>query len=247
MERGSPERPTTAAADRHLGLVVLLAVTSGGLDAVGVLGLGGVFASVMTGNLVLLGLGAGTRHGSLAAHAAVAIAAYAAGVAVGVRMTGTSGRAAAPGWSARPQRIVVLELLLVIGFALGWELAGARPSGTTELVLIVPAAVAMGLQSAAMRASLGTGVSTTYLTGTLTGVVSALAGGRPLREEGPAAAVLGAALVGAVLAGVTLTAWSRLAPVVPLGALAGALLVGRGATGASTRPDARPGGRGRRT
>ena len=230
MERGSPGRRTTAEADRHIGLVVLLAAASGGLDAVAVLGLGGVFASVMTGNLVLLGLGAGTRHGGLAGHAGVALVAYAVGVAVGVRMAGSTGRPDPAGWSVRPQRIVVLELVLVSAFAVGWELTTGRPSTGAQLALMVPAALAMGLQGAAMRSSLGSGVSTTYLTGTLTGVVSALAGGRPLREEGSAALVLVAAVVGAALSGLMLTASPRLGPVVPLVALACAVGAGRAAT-----------------
>ena len=73
-----PPRPAVDSSHRrHHVLVILLAVTSGALDALGFLGLGGVFASVMTGNLVLLGLGAGTRHGTLAVHAVTAIAGYA--------------------------------------------------------------------------------------------------------------------------------------------------------------------------
>ena len=86
----------------------------------------------------------------------------------------------------------------------------------------------MGLQSAAVRASTGNGLSTTYLTGTLTGVVTALAGGGRLRDEWAGAAVLGGALAGAALAGVVVTERSSLAPVVPLLALIGALVVGRG-------------------
>jgi uncharacterized membrane protein YoaK (UPF0700 family) len=85
----------------------------------------------------------------------------------------------------------------------------------------------MGLQSVVMRRSSGNSVSTTYLTGTLTGLVSALAGGGPLREELTGAGVLAAALGGAALSGVVLTAWPSWAPVVPLLALGGVLVVGR--------------------
>jgi len=49
--------PTNAADEhtssrRHHALVLYLAITAGALDAIGFLGLGGVFASIMTGNLV---------------------------------------------------------------------------------------------------------------------------------------------------------------------------------------------------
>jgi uncharacterized membrane protein YoaK (UPF0700 family) len=73
---------------RHRVLATLLAGTSGALDALGFLALGGVFASVMTGNLVLLGLGAGTRNGGLAVHAVVAIGGYSLGVAIGAARPG---------------------------------------------------------------------------------------------------------------------------------------------------------------
>ena len=80
-------------------------MTSGVLDAVGFLGLGGVFASVMTGNLVLLGLSGGTRDRSLAVHAAVAIGCYVVGVAVGtrvVRADAGTGRSTRPEGAAGP-------------------------------------------------------------------------------------------------------------------------------------------------
>lgn len=118
----------------------------------------------------------------------------------------------------------------MVAFAVGWEVVRSRHSTPAQLVLIALAATAMGLQSAAMRVSTGNVRSTTYLTGTLTGAVMALAGGSRLRDEWPALAVLAAALAGAVLAGTLLTAQSSVAPVVPLLALVGVLLVGRALT-----------------
>ena len=47
-------------------LVVLLTVTTGRVDATVFLHLGHVFASVITGTLVLLGVAAGTHDGALA-------------------------------------------------------------------------------------------------------------------------------------------------------------------------------------
>lgn len=228
MEPGHPSTsPGLPAHPRHRVLVVLLASTSGALDALGFLALGGVFASVMTGNLVLLGLGAGTRDGGLASHAVVAIGAYAVGVAVGTRAAGHRSGDAAVRWSLRLHRLVAGELVLVAGFALGWELVRSRSSVPAQLVLVAVAAVAMGMQSAVMRASTANGLSTTYLTGTLTGVVAALAGSGPVRRELAGLSVLVAALAGAALAGLVLTEWPSWAPVVPLAALAGALVAGR--------------------
>ena len=239
MDHVPPSLPSGLPSQRrHHALVALLAVTSGSLDALGFLALGGVFASVMTGNLVLLGLGAGTRSGSLSAHALVALAGYVVGVTVGARATratratragqSPAGRSVvAPGWSRRLHALVAVELALVVAFAVGWETVRSRHSVVAQLVLIALAAGAMGLQSATMRVSTGSSRSTTYLTGTLTGAVMALAGGSRPRDEWPDLTVLAAALAGAVLAGAVLTARSSIAPVVPLAALVGALLVGR--------------------
>ena len=226
MEHGPLSHPTgTFSLGRHRVLVALLAGTSGALDALGFLALGGVFASVMTGNLVLLGLGAGTRDGRLATHAVVAIGGYVLGVAAGVRASGSAPGGV--GWSRRLHAVLAAELVLVAAFTVAWELVRSRSSGPAQLGLIAVSAVAMGLQSVVMRRSSGNSVSTTYLTGTLTGLVSALAGGGPLREELTGAGVLAAALGGAALSGVVLTAWPSWAPVVPLLALGGVLVVGR--------------------
>jgi len=228
MERASPSHPAGLLPPRrHHALVVLLAVTSGALDALGFLALGGVFASVMTGNLVLLGLGAGTRHGGLAIHALAAIAGFVLGVSVGARATRADEPPAVPVWTRRLRALVAVELALVTVFAVGWELVRDRHSTPAQLALIVLASTAMGLQSAAMRVSTGNGRSTTYLTGTLTGAVMALAGGGRFRAQWPDLAVLAAACAGAVLAGAVLTAWSSVAPAVPLVALVCVLLVGR--------------------
>ncbi len=247
MDHVPPSLPSGLPSQRrHHALVALLAVTSGSVDALGFLALGGVFASVMTGNLVLLGLGAGTRSGSLSAHALVALAGYVVGVTVGARATratratranragqSPAGRSVvAPGWSRRLHALVAVELALVVAFAVGWETVRSRHSVVAQLVLIALAAGAMGLQSATMRVSTGSSRSTTYLTGTLTGAVMALAGGSRPRDEWPDLTVLAAALAGAVLAGAVLTARSSIAPVVPLAALVGALLVGRTLTAA---------------
>ncbi|MGA2837911.1 MAG: YoaK family protein [Acidimicrobiales bacterium] len=228
MENRSPSRPEGHPPQRrHHVAVTLLAMTSGALDAIGFLGLGGVFASVMTGNLVLLGLSAGTRNSALAAHAAVAVSGYAIGVGAGARVVWDRSDIPTQGWSRRLHHVLVVELVLVVGFSIGWELTVSRTSTSDQLVLIGIAATAMGLQSATVRAWTGAATSTTYLTGTLTGVVGAVAAGRPLRQEWAGVAVLAAALVGAALAGVALAERSALAPVVPLVTLVGVLVIGR--------------------
>jgi len=211
---------------RHL-LLVVLAGTSGALDAFGFLALGGVFASVMTGNLVLLGLGAGTRTGGLAAHAAVAIGAYATGVLAGAWTSRGRHPSDGAGWSRQLQLLVVIELVLVAAVALVWQLVPHRASTGAQLALVAVAAGAMGLQSATVRVATGNGLSTTYLTGTLTGVAMAVVDGRRLRDELEGLSVLGAALLGAGVAGAAVSGWSAAAPLVPVALLVVVLLIGR--------------------
>lgn len=71
-------------AERRTGrltaAIVLLALGSGALDAFSFAGLGAVFASVMTGNLVLLGVSVVHAHLDAAVAAVSAITAYVAGV-----------------------------------------------------------------------------------------------------------------------------------------------------------------------
>ncbi|SPL94172.1 unnamed protein product [[Actinomadura] parvosata subsp. kistnae] len=72
--------------------------------------------------------------------------------------------------------VLVVEVLVLAGVAAGWAAQVPR------LGLVAGSAVAMGLQSAVTRRAGGSGLSTTYVTGTVTGlagqVVSMWGGGR---------------------------------------------------------------------
>lgn len=67
------------------GAVVLLAITSGATDSISFLTLGRTFTSVMTGNLVLLGVSVGRADGGVARQIGVAVIGYIAGCVVGAR------------------------------------------------------------------------------------------------------------------------------------------------------------------
>ena len=69
---------------------------------------------------------------------------------------------------------LVLEVFAQAGFLAGWLLASGHPGRLLEAVLVGVSALAMGLQSGAV-ARLGVrGVSTTYITGTLVGLIGGL-------------------------------------------------------------------------
>jgi uncharacterized membrane protein YoaK (UPF0700 family) len=179
--------------------VVLLTVTTGAVDAVTFLLLGKVFSSVITGNLVLLGVSAATRTSSEAIHSGVALAGYMAGVAVGAALAGRGADHGAT-WPRSVTVTLAAELCVLAAFCVGWELSGGRPHDGALLVLLVLTASAMGMQSAAVR-TLGQ-MSSTYLTSTLTGIVAALVTGRLPEAMGRSLGVIAAIVVGALAGGV---------------------------------------------
>lgn len=65
--------------------------------------------------------------------------------------------------------VLVLSLLAIVGFS-----AGGKPTGHVIYTLIALATVAMGIQGAAVRALGVSDISTTYITGTWTGLISNL-------------------------------------------------------------------------
>ena len=149
-----------------------LSFASGAMDVSSFTRLGGVFSSVMTGNLVLLGLGVERASTDLASHAATAIAGYILGVAVASRVCGDAPNPQTL-WPRRVTATLIVELGALGVLALGWGAYSGHPGGKQQFPLLIAAGIAMGLQSEAMR-NVGTAVSTTYLTGTLTSTVASL-------------------------------------------------------------------------
>jgi uncharacterized membrane protein YoaK (UPF0700 family) len=211
---------------RRDALVVALAVTTGGMDAIGFIAMGGVFASVMTGNLVLLGVSIGHRNGSLAAHVGVALAGYIVGVVAGAIVAGRPDRGR-PTWPGRVTAALLVELALIVGLTIGWELAGGHPVGDPQLLLLGLASLAMGVQSSAVRSLAAPGLSSTYMTGTLTSLVSAVAAGDGLAGQRQNLAVIAAVVVGAALGGVLVLEVPRAAPAVALAALGSVIVMAR--------------------
>lgn len=198
-------------------LVVVLTITTGAVDAASLLALGNVFASVITGNMVLLGVAAGAARPALAVHSGVALAGYMAGVAIGapvvVHREGPGGT-----WPPSVTVTLVVELGVLCAFSIAWELAGAAPRGGVQLALVFVLAAAMGLQAAAVR-RLGQ-MSSTYLTSTLTGLVAGLVTGSKPDGMSRSLGVLAAIVAGAVAASVivkTVPAWLPAVVLLPLG------------------------------
>ncbi|GGS74387.1 YoaK family protein [Nonomuraea spiralis] len=180
--------------------MVALALAAGAVDALSFLALGQVFTANMSGNLVLLGLALGTGDTSHIIRSGVSLAAFCLGLALGFTLLGRAppGRdvpsSREPGVPARPLAVLLAELALLLVVAAGWT-ARALPGPA----LIAASGTAMGLQSAVTRWAGGPGLSTTYVTGTLTSLAGRMVGPHSgvLRPLAVVVSVTAGAVVGA--------------------------------------------------
>jgi uncharacterized membrane protein YoaK (UPF0700 family) len=201
-------------------LLVVLSAAAGSLDVLCVTRLGGVFASVITGNLVQLGHAVSTVDTQLAVGGSAAVGGYALGVAAGT----VALRRGGTGWRPRTSLVAAAELVMLAGVVAGWRAVDAQPGRTTAPILLALAATAMGVQSAVTISSGVPGASTTYLTGTLTDAVRALTGGSHRGMPTGAAIRLAALLCGAAVGALALRVTPLWAPVLPV-ALVGVVVV----------------------
>ena len=148
-------------------LLLLLSAAAGCVDALSYLGLGQVFTANMTGNTVLFGIALGQAKGEEALRGGVALGGFVLGVAGGAVITeGKIERRSV--WPRAVTVALAFELVVMVAFAVGFYLSGGVPSGEARYLIIALSALAMGVQSTAVR-SLGVGgVASTYITGTLT-------------------------------------------------------------------------------
>ena len=199
-----------------LVLAVTLTAVAGATDVASFTRLGGVFASVMTGNLTLLGLATARASASLATHILVALGGYVVGVALGTGAGRWSSRGAP--WPTSVTVVLLLELIAYAGLAAGWELTGTSPGGGVQFALLGAATFAMGLRATALRRFDAT-LSTTYLTGTLTASIASLITTRNGRQNRLNVSVLIAHAAGATAAGLLLLTAPAAVPALPLAAL----------------------------
>lgn len=196
-------------------LAALLAFGAGGIDAFTFSRLGEVFGGVMTGNLVILGLSIGSGKAVVIGRAGLAIAAFIAGVYLAGRIT----RDVAPSgiWPRQVTRVLFVESLILAALVIGWEVVGTSPKGASQALLLVACALAMGLQSGAVVTIGISGLSTTYLTGTLTGVLTNLAHSGRVKTQ--SVIIVASLLLGAISMALAISHIPRFAPALPLGAV----------------------------
>jgi uncharacterized membrane protein YoaK (UPF0700 family) len=181
-------------------LLLVLTVLTGILDAVSYLALGHVFVANMTGNIVFLGFALAGASGLSVPASLAALGAFLLGALAGGRIArrfdrhrGRHLRTAAA--------IAVLPLTLAVVLA-AW--IGEPVSTSASYTLIVPLAIAMGIQNSTARRLAVPDLTTTVLTLTLTAVaadsqLAGGAGGHTARRLISVTAMFIGALIGALL------------------------------------------------
>jgi uncharacterized membrane protein YoaK (UPF0700 family) len=207
-------------------LLLTLTAATGSVDAVSYLGLGHVFTANMTGNLVLLGIAIGQSQLGGAVRSVIALAGFAVGVLVGVRVTANTDKFPSPSggghdggatWPRSVTLALLVELGLLLAFLAGWEIAGDRPATVPLDVLVSISAAAMGLQAAAARRLHVEGVTTVFVTGMMTSLIADLATVGPGRSHWVVwAASLACLVIGAAAGAALFIVWRPGAPVVAL-------------------------------
>jgi uncharacterized membrane protein YoaK (UPF0700 family) len=162
----------TPQKEKWVAQVLLLTWVAGTIDAIGYLALGHVFTANMTGNAVLLGIAVGQGQGLAAIRSLVALAGFVFGVGVGALLAFRAGTPA----NLRRAFLgsAVAEAFVLAGFALVFHFPGIPRNQTTLYILIVLSAVAMGIQSAAVRRLNLPGIATTVITVTITSLIAGL-------------------------------------------------------------------------
>jgi uncharacterized membrane protein YoaK (UPF0700 family) len=207
-------------------LLIALTVASGAVDAISYFGLGKIFSAFMTGNIVFLGFGIAEIEGPDVIPVIFALAMFAAGAYLGLRITGMR----APESGSWPRSMSILLALVAIAeasFLAVWLATAGHPSSEIADVLIALFSLAMGIQTAAVR-SLGVqGIFTTAGTFTLVAFAGTFAGSRDKAEMPRLAGVLVGLIAGAVWGGLLFLHARNYAPVLPLAITVLVILTGR--------------------
>lgn len=185
--------------DRHgplIPLMIALTFLTGLVDAASYLRFGHVFVANMTGNLVFLGFALAGAAGLSAITSLVALGSFLVGALVsgylGARNAEHRGRLLR---AASVTQFTMIAIALIVALAVGEPLSsGAR------YALLVPLAIAMGVQNAAAQRLAVPELTTTVLTRTLTGLASeaGLVGG-PGSKFGRRSISIAAMLLGAIV------------------------------------------------
>lgn len=159
-----------SARPAYLSGLLMVSAVCGLVDAACFLALGGVFAEIMTGNILLLAFRVGTGQeadGETISRYLGALLAFALGaLAAGLMVRGTRR-------PVQERRLVLgVEWLLVVGATVVVFATDAGRSGRGRDVAVACLAAAMGMQNAVLRRHGVTDVATNLMTLTYTGLIA---------------------------------------------------------------------------
>lgn len=162
-------------------LAYVLTFTAGLINAVTVLGLGDIFASLMTGNVVFIGLALGGAEDFSAWRSGLAIGAFLAGAAVGGRIAAHSEKKSLRAWLlpvAAAEAALIAAAAAVAFFYIGRSTEDTMAPAV--LVAIALTSLAMGVRNSTITELDLPDLKTTVLTLTLSGLAadSKLGGGK---------------------------------------------------------------------
>jgi uncharacterized membrane protein YoaK (UPF0700 family) len=196
-------------------LLDALTAASGAVDAISFLALGKVFSAFMTGNVAFLGMRIAGAAAPDAMAVLLSIAAFTVGVYLSTRIAQL--RAAAGTWPSCATLALGGSLIAHAVFVGLWLLSNGQPSPDTARVLLALWALAMGMQSAAIRALHVDGVFTTAATATIIYLAGDLSDWPTTgAERRRLAGVLVSLFLGATAGSLLLIHARLLAPVLPL-------------------------------
>ncbi len=207
-------------------LLFALTVSSGAVDSISFLALGKVFTAFMTGNLAFLGMGiAGSADAPSSLAVLASMAGFAGGVYIGtIIVTPPRPPATHQGepatrvvWPRRSTYALAISLLPHMAFVAIWLAVVGQPGFRATLALLTVWALAMGMQSAAVRWLDVGGVFTTAATATFIFLAGSFAR-RPLsgEERRRLSGVLVSLIIGGTAGACLLIHAPAYAPVLPL-------------------------------
>ena len=132
---------------------------------------GHVFTANMTGNAVLLGISLGSNISAATIRSLIALITFIAGIFLGAVLVWDEEKGIP--WK-RIRIAVLVETFVMALFAAVFVLPVSLQSEGTIAALIVFSAFAMGMQSAIVKRLNLPGIATTYITGTMTSLMSGL-------------------------------------------------------------------------
>jgi uncharacterized membrane protein YoaK (UPF0700 family) len=235
---GSIERQISDVGVRQW-LLDALTVSSGSIDSISFLGLGKVFTAFMTGNVAFLGMGIAGNPVPRIVSVLASMAGFAVGIYFATRITSSGEQKSGGIWSPRTTFALGVSLLPHFCFTAIWFATGGRPGASVFPILLAVWALAMGLQSGAVKKLHAEGIFTTAATGTFMVLAGDLVNWRLTRDERRRYRGLLISLVIGATAGAYLIFHAPIfAPVLPLVITAGVVLTAARVHWSSDAPEA---------